>query len=203
MKPKDLIGRIFGRLTVLLRHSSTRHGLKWRCSCSCGRITVVDSSALLSGRTQSCGCLNQDERVSRTKPHRRSPEYKIWDAMVQRCTNPKNKHYKNYGGRGVKVCERWRDFDQFYVNCGPRPSPAHTIERVDNNKDYEPDNCKWATRKEQQNNTRANRWLTLHGETYTVAQWAEKLCINPCTLYARLHVGWSVERTLTSPVRAR
>jgi hypothetical protein len=209
MKPKDLSSRIFGRLTVLVRHSSTRHGLKWQCRCTCGLNVVVYSSALLSGRTQSCGCLH-DECSNKAKTHghgrtgaKRSPEHRIWDAMIQRCTNPNNKHYKNYGNRGIKVCPRWRDFAQFYRDCGPRPSPKHTIERVDNDKGYAPANCKWATRKEQQNNRRNNRLLCFKGATKTLTQWAETLGMSPGAVAARIRLGWSTERALTVPVRTR
>lgn len=134
-----------------------------------------------------------------------APEYKVWSQMVQRCTNPKARYYENYGGRGITVCPEWRGrggFKHFIEHIGRRPSEAHTVERVDNAKGYEPGNVKWATRVEQGNNTRRNRMLTLRGETKTVSQWARALGLPPEVLRARLALGWPVER-LGEPVGKR
>ena len=131
-----------------------------------------------------------------------SPEYRIWKGMIQRCTDPHRKAYRNYIGRGIKVCERWKSFSLFFADMGPKPTPKHTIERINNEGDYEPTNCRWATAKEQSRNRRNNHKLSLNGVTLIVSQWAEKLSVHPDTLNHRLHRGWSDERTLTQPLRS-
>ncbi len=128
-----------------------------------------------------------------------TPEYRSWYHMIDRCCNPKDKSYKNYGERGISVSEEWRNsFAVFYRDMGARPTAHHTLERKDNSIGYEASNCIWATRTEQNNNTRANRLLTYAGKTQNTTQWALELGINPGTLRSRLHRGWGVERSLTS-----
>jgi hypothetical protein len=133
------------------------------------------------------------------------PEYPIWASMVQRCSDPKDKSYKNYGGRGIWVYKKWReDFNNFYKDMGARPSKKHSIERIDNNKGYFPKNCIWATRKEQANNTRANRLITIRGETKTLQQWIDKSGIKYATVNKRLYIyKWDIERALTTPPQKR
>lgn len=127
--------------------------------------------------------------------------YRSWDAMTQRCTNPKHQAFHRYGGRGIVICERWRDFSNFLADMGQPPSKNHSLERENNNLGYSPDNCKWATKIEQQNNMVRNRWLTLNDRTLTVAQWARVLGIKPDLIDQRLRRGWSLERTLTGVVQ--
>lgn len=129
----------------------------------------------------------------------RSPEYYVWDAMIQRCTNPNAKTYRYYGERGITVCERWRKFENFYADMGPRPTPKHEIDRFPNNDGgYEPGNVRWATRKEQSNNRRDNRLLTLNGETKTMQQWCDTLELNYKTVSERIRrYGWTTEQALT------
>jgi predicted DNA binding protein len=133
----------------------------------------------------------------------RTPEFGIWNSMIQRCTNPNVKSFPRYGGRGISVCERWSGKDgfvKFIADMGRRPDGGrYTIERKDNAKGYSPDNCKWATYSEQQRNTSRSRKLTFKGETLTVAEWGERLGVNPMRLIGRLHRGWSEERTLSEP----
>ena len=202
MKKKELTGKRFGRLLVLRLSRGTRHGLKWSCLCDCGAKKVIYGHSLTTGRTTSCGCYH-DECSRKPKRHGsvHSPEYKVWGEMIQRCYNPANKHFKNYGGRGISVCFRWQDFLKFIDDIGMRLSSKHSIERRNNNGDYKPSNCYWATRQEQQNNMRTNRRLTHDGRTQTVAQWARELNIKYATLYGRSYAGWSDERALTESVR--
>jgi hypothetical protein len=128
----------------------------------------------------------------------RDPVYKVWHAMLTRCRSPKDPAYRDYGGRGITVCVRWRDFAAFRADMGPRPRGG-TLERIDVNGDYEPTNCRWASPREQANNRRTNRTLTLRGRSMTVAQWARELGASKTGLLHRLKAGWSVEETLTTP----
>lgn len=133
---------------------------------------------------------------------RASPEYITWNGMRARCTNPKNPNYDRYGARGVKVCDEWlTSFVTFLGDMGRKPTPQHSIERINNNGNYEPGNCRWATNKEQANNRRSSRLLTYNGLTQTVAFWAQLCGLRIGTLHSRLKSGWSVERALTTPIR--
>lgn len=130
----------------------------------------------------------------------RLPEHIAWCDMRKRCYLSTHFRYADYGGRGVGVCERWRhSFEAFYQDMGPRPSASHSLDRIDNNGDYEPGNCRWSTAKEQARNTRRNRMLTFRGQTMCVAAWSEETGININTLYIRIHRGWSIDRVLSKP----
>lgn len=194
----DLTGRKFGRLTVLGYAGRNRFDhIQWLCRCDCGNETVKTTSSLANGRTVACGCYNP----SRTHGGVGKPEYQVWSAMVQRCTTPGHKAYPHYGGRGIKVCARWRhSFQNFYDDMGPRPGKGYSLDRIDNDGDYEPSNCRWATQRQQMNNCRINHRLTFNGQTMTINQWAAKTGINNTTIHQRLKHGWSIERTLTEPV---
>lgn len=134
----------------------------------------------------------------------KSPEHGIWRGIKKRCYAPKTKHFDRYGGRGIEMCERWRNsFSAFYNDMGPRPTPEHSIERVNNNGDYEPENCKWATGVEQGSNKRNNRLLTHSGQTLTISEWCRVLGFSETVITMRLKRGWSIEQAITRPLKNR
>lgn len=168
----DLSGQRFGRLTVLGRGKDVRFpsgGMKvrWRCRCDCGGRFQVFAGALTKGETSSCGCLQKERASTSNKTHGQSgtAEHHAWHAMWSRCTNPNQACWKNYGGRGIRVHPRWKSFEKFFSDVGPKPSPKHTLERRNNARDYEPGNVYWATRREQNRNKRTTRFLTFKGQT--------------------------------------
>nr|WP_150959353.1 AP2 domain-containing protein [Aneurinibacillus sp. XH2] len=164
-KSLELVGQRFWRFIVLERAENDRHGkTRWKCLCDCGTISIVHGSALKRGNTKSCGCLNDELRKTRFITHghssegKTSPEYTAWYCMIQRCTNPKNKDYPNYGGRGITVCNRWvNSFESFLEDMGEKPSPNHSVERKNNNAGYSPENCTWADKVQQSRNQRTAR----------------------------------------------
>lgn len=152
-RQKDLVGRRFGRLVVIAKAPSRKVGKKWHgyweCQCDCGNKTTVQRSALTSRASQSCGCLMQEKAAARARTHGGThwPEYRVWGAIVQRCTNPKNPAFHHYGGRGIQVCERWRSsFAAFIEDVGRRPAPGMQLDRINNNGNYEPGNVRWIDR---------------------------------------------------------
>jgi hypothetical protein len=205
------VGGKFGRWTVTAySHKSTdaKGGAihHWRCVCDCGTVRVVRAGGLIYGTSKSCGCLQKQNASASNAKHylSRSREYRIWTGMKSRCYSKSRNCYANYGARGIKVCERWlNSFENFLADMGPRPSPKHSIDRIDNDGDYSPSNCRWATPKQQLRNTRTNRILVFRGKSLSVAQWAEDTGLSTNTLHERLLRGWSVEKTLTHPYRQR
>lgn len=198
----DLTGQRFGRLVVMQGEGGGVSGhIIWLCKCDCGSKTSVPSNHLRSGHTNSCGCLvtkhghNKKGEVSKT--------YQSWQSMVQRCTNPNNKDYYNYGGRGIKVCESWLEFENFLEDMGEAPK-GYQIDRVDNNGNYCKPNCRWATRTEQARNMRTNHLKTYKNKTQCISAWAEEFDINYSTLYSRIFTyNWSLEKALITPVRKK
>lgn len=197
----DITGQTFNRLTALEYLGRCR----WKCLCSCGTTCNIESTRLRKGRTRSCGCLAREVASTRDRTSRtihgmhKSKEYAIWAAMHARCRNPNHKEWKNYGGRGVSVCEEWSEFIQFYKDMGPKPGKGYSLDRIDNVPIYSKDTCRWATDVEQHNNTRRNRLLTFRGRTQTAAEWARELGMRYSTLLGRLQNGWDVEAVLTTP----
>jgi len=192
---KDLTGEVFCRLTAL---SAVGIGVDrrpvWSCLCSCGSTVSRGYKTLVQGKNQSCGCLKVK--------HGRSKDdvYMAWAAMKDRCSNPNSPNYKHYGGRGIKVCERWEFFENFIQDMGERPT-GMTLDRIDNNGGYELANCRWATWEEQCGNKRPHpktRTLELGGESHTVSEWAKITGIKKAVIFRRLYLGWSVSEALHS-----
>lgn len=218
-KAADLTRHRFGRLRVTAladpgREPSGKSVRRWRCVCDCGNEVIVRAASLTKGRTQSCGCLNTETRsrllIERATLHgaaaggKVSPEYSSWAQMIGRCHNPRNHKFRLYGARGIAVCDRWRNsFAAFFEDMGPKPTPQHSIDRINNDGSYEPSNCRWATRVEQARNKSVSRHLTLNGTTRTLPEWSEVTGISQKTLRSRLSYGWSDEQTLTRAVRGR
>ena len=210
-KVKNIRGQQFGRLTALrymgtrrLGKKQTQNGPKamWMCLCECGRIVIVRASELRCGHNNSCGCTHTYAARPRTHGLRDCPEYGVWANMIQRCGNTHNPQFADYGGRGIVVCERWQTFMGFFEDMGSRPTPAHTVERVDNNAPYNATNCIWATRDIQSRNTRRTRLLTFDGRTMCLIDWARHIGIDRKTITGRLERGWSIQDALTIPPRA-
>lgn len=203
---RDLTGKKFGRWTVVgfdreVRVPSGKKYCRWFCSCECGTSRSVFGSSLRSGASKSCGCL-QRASASALASHGKhgSPIYWRWNAMVQRCTNPNDRAYERYGGRGIRVCPEWRDFAGFYKDIGDPPFKGASIDRIDNDGDYCPGNVRWANRRTQQNNRQGNRLLHLNGVSHSVTEWSRILGINCGTIHSRIRYGWPDERILTEPI---
>lgn len=193
----DLTGRRFGRLVAVARQRESNR-TKYLCECDCGNNTKVFHDNLITGHTQSCGCLSKETHTKYKNFNLRL--YKIHHGMVNRCSNPLNQAYVYYGGRGISVIDEWLDFDSFY-NWAVRNgySDNLTIDRIDTNGNYSPTNCKWSTKAEQNRNKRDTRNITYRAITKCVTDWAKELNISPTALTYRLNKGWGVERTLTTP----
>lgn len=198
---RDLTGLRFGKLLVVKRSGSRGKGSLWECRCECGIIKQIMRCNLVKAHTVSCGCHRRQRLTTHGMKNR--PEYRIWLAMKNRCHNPAiatNPLYRDYGGRGIKVCERWRaSFPDFLADMGPKPSPDHELDRIDNDGDYEPGNCRWATVTQQARNRRSNLLLTIDGETRCLAEWAEQYRMSQTCLYQRLKAGWNLKTALTTP----
>lgn len=207
---RNLVARKFGKLTVVEWAGRSDIGNSpyksdfWICECECKDPNYsplpVQAASLISGNTTSCGCIHRKHMMSR------HPLYTTWNNMIRRCYDPANRAYHNYGGRGITVCDRWREnFANFYADMGDPPSNEHTLDRINNDLGYSPENCRWATRKQQTRNTRRNRKITWQGETKSIADWAEdqrllNLCLCAQVLNDRIRLGWSVEEAFTTPL---
>ena len=203
---KDHGGQRFGRLTVLCRDGARSGYVTWRCRCDCGAECVVTGQHLRRGSTTSCGCVARQETVRRATKHghvaggRMPPEYRCWASMIARCVNSRAASYPDYGGRGIAVCERWRgDFAAFLEDMGRKPSPDHSIDRINNDGNYEPSNCKWSTRSEQQRNRRSTATLTIGEHRRPVVEWSEITGLTPKAIQNRIASGWPAEKILSVP----
>src|SRR5208282_977532 len=200
------IGKQYGRLTVMADAGIVNGRHRVDCLCSCGERKTIQLGHVVCGAITSCGCFQRERARDANRTHGRSktPESFIWQHIRQRCENRKDSGYKNYGGRGIFMCNRWRkSFADFLADMGPRPSQKHTIERCDNNGPYAPDNCYWATRIQQNRNRRNNRLLEYDGRVQLLMEWAEECKINVSTLHKRLRRGWTVKHAITTPVRRK
>ena len=206
MSVVNRVGEKYGRLTVVARatnkvETSGAVRAQWECTCECGNTTVTSGQSLSRGSTQSCGCLIVEARkAASTHNMSRTPIYRIWNTMRQRCQNDKNPHWSSYGGRGITVCDRWQTFENFYSDVGD-PKKGMTLERCDNNKGYEPGNVYWASRLTQANNRRTNVYLSLSGETKTIAEWGRITGLGKSVIKRRLELGWPVWKVLTHPIQ--
>lgn len=203
---KDITDLKFGKLTPKLEVGKNKHGrVMWYCVCDCGGNITTTQNRLSSGRVKSCGCLLKEMHITglinRYSTHgmTNTPIYVVWSKMKGRCNNIKNVAYHNYGGRGIKVCERWNDkengFANFYADMGERPE-GFTLERIDNNKGYEPDNCKWIPKNEQQKNTRNTYKINIEGDVLCLADACRRLDLKYETVQNRIRRGWAFEKAL-------
>lgn len=215
MRYRDLKGERFGRLTCLkvAGKDDVSRCMLWLCECECGNQATVKSSSLRNGNTQSCGCFQREVAVrdgkrrikhGLTRDGGQHQVYKCWYHMKNRCLNPNDKSYYRYGGRGIRICDEWLDFEAFYswaTNNGFQPGLS--IERMDYNGDYEPANCCWASAKVQNNNKSSNIRISFKGENRTLSEWSETLGMSYSALHQRLNSGWSVDQAFTTPIRRR
>lgn len=205
----DLSGKRFGRLSVISREmeytdKAGSHRFKYKCLCDCGNYTLASRYQLRSGRIMSCGCLHKEsaakQGIANTKhggcrrnvPYVEKRLYKIWAGMKQRCENPNNSSYKDWGGRGITVCDEWHDFSCFQTWAIKNGyTDLLSIDRIDVNKGYSPENCRWASKTEQMNNQRTNVHITIDGVDHTIAEWSRLSGVKPGTISSRIKRGWS------------
>jgi hypothetical protein len=201
----DLVGRAFSHLTVIKR-SEVQHSshVRWVCLCSCGNCVIVQGNHLREGRAKSCGCWRSERLLKHghARIGKATPTYRSWYSMISRCSNSHNNQWSNYGKRGITVCKRWGVFQNFLDDMGKKPTKL-TLERVDNEKGYQPGNCRWATQEEQQHNTRRNHNITIGGETRCLAEWRRLYSLNSPTVRKRMNRGWSPSMWFSPPVPSK
>jgi len=211
MRSSNLVGKRFGRLLIIRHEGYNKEGRSlWLCQCDCGNKKIIRGNSLKRGLTRSCGCLRIEKAKLCHSKHKysRTPTYIVWSNMKNRCYNKKHRQYKNYGGRGIRVCKRWLNkkngFNNFLIDMGEKPKDKF-LDRMNNNKlknGYSPGNCNWSTKKEQNRNTRSNLAETFNGKTQCRSAFAEEYSIDKSTLAYRLDVmGLSIEEALTRPTR--
>jgi len=203
---QNFVPETFGRLTTIGPRFILGKLTYQTCQCACGNTAVVMRQCL-GKQTHSCGCLAKEVTRNRSITHghgvhgKQPPEYRAWSSMHTRCYNQKVKSYPHYGGRGIEVCSRWKAENGGYLNfledMGPRPSPKHSVDRIDVNGDYCPENCRWATAKEQANNKRCNRHITAFGETKTISEWSRVYGVGITTINHRINKGWTHEQAVS------
>lgn len=207
------VGAKIGRWTVLEpsepKHYGKRIKPSWLCVCECGSHGVVTDFSLSRGASNSCGCLQREIAKTFKVTHGetlgggKSPEYKAWCAMRERCNNPANKRYESYGGRGITVCDEWTSFDNFLLDMGRRPTSRHSLDRINNNMGYSPGNCRWALPHEQMTNRNITRFIEIDGVSVPLATVSKDCGIPANTLRARILKGWPTDRAVNEPVRRK
>lgn len=204
-KLTDYTGQKIGRLTVISRAENDKYGVRWNCVCDCGKKKIVSATCFRSGHTKSCGCLFMEVHLATCTTHGATAStdpivrraYSSWITMRRRCGDEKFVVYANYGGRGIRVCERWiSSFKTFLEDMGPPPTARHTVDRINIDGNYEPSNCRWATAKQQCRNTRSNRMLNINGVEKPMAQWAEEVGFKYQKLWSRVRRGLTGEALL-------
>lgn len=206
----NLTGQRYGRLTVTGYAGGDGKHSYWWCRCDCGTEAKVSANKLRKAHTKSCGCLSADVCRSSFTTHgmSRDPLYNVWAKMRNRCSSTKDPAFPDYGGRGIRVCQRWingdgsrEGFACFLDDMGPKPSPSHSLDRIDNNGDYTPENCRWATKTEQARNRRSNYRVTMGGRSCALSEACEQLGLPFALVNSRIQQGWSTERALSQPFR--
>lgn len=209
---ENLVGKKFYRFTVISFAGKKIYpsGLKqvfWKCKCECGSEALVGAASIKRGKHKSCGCLQREVTLKNFTRHGYAPHgkphalYSKWCGMKCRCYNKRSKSYSFYGGRGISVCESWNyDFMNFFNDMSPTWKKGMTLDRIDSNGNYEPSNCRWATRKEQSNNRRSNKVYTLNGKSMNMAQWGSYLGGSKSSIGYRLKAGWRLEDALSAPI---
>lgn len=215
MPKENLLNQRFGRLVVVEELPKQKRNPFWKCKCDCGNYSCCTSGNLKSGKIVSCGCLKLEKLLQRSTTHnqRHTHLYEVWKGIRQRCKNPKRKGYHNYGGRGITICEEWdKSFQAFYdwsyANGYSTENQKNeklklTIDRIDNNGNYEPSNCRWVDRKTQASNMRTTKLITINGETKCLAEWFRNYNISSWTYYTRIKYGWTIEEALTKPIGSK
>ena len=202
MKYLDLAGKRFNKLLAIERVENQNHKTMWKCLCDCGNETFVYTWNLTGNRVKSCGCLKNEKLIERSTTHnqRHTNLYEVWKTMKQRCFNPNNQSYKNYGGRGIVVCDEWKtNFKSFYKwSMENGYKKGLTIDRIDNNKNYCPENCRWTDRITQANNSRWNKHIVIDGKDDTLANWLRFYNTNYDKYYRRIKKGLSEQEALTT-----
>lgn len=198
---KDLTGKKFGRLTVEERvQDKVRGRPRWACACACGGTAVVSSANLMRGISNSCGCIVRENVHSRKHNGCGTPTYEIWKSMWGRCSNPRNKGFPQYGGRGITVDPAWRDYSVFIRDMGEKPEGRWSLDRIDNNKGYSRANCRWATDTQQGRNKSTNTRYMFAGEELTWSEWADRGAVSQQLLRSRVVVwGWDFATALNTP----
>jgi hypothetical protein len=202
----DETGNVYSSLTVISRAENSKDGKpRWLCRCECLKETIVWAKDLRGGYTSSCGC-RKSERISASKTTHglsKTRAFKAYGHMIERCTNPDNIGWRNYGGRGITICDRWLIGVENFVEDMGEPEKGMSLDRIDNDLGYSPENCKWASRTEQNRNKRTNRLITFQGETRILAEWSEITGLLPEAIAQRLDRGWPLELALTAPPKTR